>query len=96
MRNNNFISAIKYLSFYKYSLFLPEALASITHGLILGDLCANKRYLNSEAVLKFCQSVNQPLAGFLMYFRAYMIYTLLLDLSFITIITKTGQFVKLL
>jgi|ERR1043165_5010307 hypothetical protein len=49
-------NSIKALKAYKGLLSFPDPLFDITIGLMLGDLSAVKRYPNSMAVLKFCQS----------------------------------------
>jgi len=49
-------NSLKALKFFKTLLFLPDPLFDITIGLMLGDLSAVRRYPNSIAVLKFCQS----------------------------------------
>lgn len=57
MRSNQFPANIKYLSFYKNSLFLPDILRQVIIGLILGDCCAYMRNPRGDAVLKFGQSI---------------------------------------
>ena len=49
-------NSLKSLKAYKGLLSFPDPLFDITIGLMLGDLSAVKRYPNSMAVLKFCQS----------------------------------------
>jgi len=49
-------NSIKALKAYKGLLSFLDPLFDITIGLMLGDLSAVKRYPNSMAVLKFCQS----------------------------------------
>jgi hypothetical protein len=49
-------NSIKALKAFKGLLSFPDPLFDITVGLMLGDLSAVKRYPNSMAVLKFCQS----------------------------------------
>jgi hypothetical protein len=49
-------NSLKALKAFKGLLSFPDPLFDITVGLMLGDLSAVKRYPNSMAVLKFCQS----------------------------------------
>lgn len=49
-------NSLKALKCFKTLIFLPDPLFDITIGLMLGDLSAVRRYPNSIAVLKFCQS----------------------------------------
>lgn len=49
-------NSLKALKPFKGLLSFPDPLFDITIGLMLGDLSAVKRYPNSMAVLKFCQS----------------------------------------
>lgn len=49
-------NSLKALKAFKGHLSFPDPLFDITVGLMLGDLSAVKRYPNSMAVLKFCQS----------------------------------------
>lgn len=49
-------NSLKGLKAFKSLLSLPDPLFDISIGLMLGDLSAVKRYPNSMAVLKFCQS----------------------------------------
>lgn len=49
-------NSLKALKAFKGLLSFPDPLFDITIGLMLGDLSAVKRYPNSMAVLKFCQS----------------------------------------
>jgi hypothetical protein len=49
-------NSLKALKAFKGLISFPDPLFDITVGLMLGDLSAVKRYPNSMAVLKFCQS----------------------------------------